>query len=130
MLDSNMLFLIGRVLYGGFFINSALNHFRHTKMLAGYAQSKGVTSPQLAVQATGILLLVGGLSVLVGYEIMWGILALVIFLLGTSIKMHDFWNDKDPQAKSMNQIQFNKNMALLGAALMMLAIPMPWMYSL
>jgi hypothetical protein len=44
--------------------------------------------------------------------------------------MHNYWADKEPQARQANQIQFHKNVALLGAALMFLAIAEPWWLSL
>jgi hypothetical protein len=40
--------------------------------------------------------------------------------------MHNFWKDEDPQMKMADRINFMKNMALLGALLMLLAIPLPW----
>jgi hypothetical protein len=44
--------------------------------------------------------------------------------------MHRFWADKDPQAKINNLVNFQKNVALLGAALLLLFIPQPWPMSL
>jgi hypothetical protein len=44
--------------------------------------------------------------------------------------MHNYWADTDPQMRQANEIQFHKNLALLGAALMLLAIPEPWVLSL
>ncbi|WP_447006165.1 hypothetical protein ACRAKI_06660 [Saccharothrix isguenensis] len=32
--------------------------------------------------------------------------------------MHNFWKETDPQAKQMEMIQFNKDLALAGGALM------------
>ena len=59
-----------------------------------------------------------------------GIVLLIIFLLGASFPMHDFWNAKDPQAKQADLINFMKNTALVGALLMLLLLPRPWPMSL
>jgi hypothetical protein len=40
--------------------------------------------------------------------------------------MHNFWAVNDPTQKMMERIQFMKDMALLGSALMYLAIPEAW----
>ena len=117
------LFYLGRVLYGGFFILSGINHFTHTDMLAGYAASKHVPMPKLAVLFSGLLIFLGGLWILTGYFVQIGVLELALFLVPVSFKVHDFWNDTDPNQKMMNRVHFMKNMALLGAALMFLQIP-------
>lgn len=124
------LFLLGRILYGGFFLLNSYNHFTRASAMAPYAASKGLPAPKAAILGSGVLLLLGGLSVLLGVEPRLGVLCLVLFLLPVSLTMHNYWADKDPQARQMNEIQFRKNVALLGAALMLLAIPEPWWLSL
>jgi uncharacterized membrane protein YphA (DoxX/SURF4 family) len=126
----DILFLIGRVLFGGYFVMSGFNHFKNHAGLTGYAASKGVPSPSLAVHVTGILLLIGGLGVLLGVYIEWAALALAVFFIPVTFIMHAYWKDTDPGMKMANQINFWKNLALLGAALLLLSIPQPWPYSL
>ncbi len=123
-------FLVGRIIYGGYFLWNGINHFRNLRMMSGYAQSKGTAAPKLAVGGSGLLLILGGLSMLLGVYPIIGAILLIIFLLGVSIRMHNFWAVQDPQMKMMETINFTKNMALLGAALMVLAIPGPWPFSL
>jgi uncharacterized membrane protein YphA (DoxX/SURF4 family) len=124
------LFLVGRVLYGGFFLVSGLNHFSQLNAMVPYAASKGVPAPKLAVLGSGLLAFLGGLSILLGLWPRAGVLLLAIFLLPVTFGMHNYWADGDPQTRQMNQVQFHKNMALLGAALMLLMIPEPWVLSL
>jgi len=126
----NILFLIGRILYGGFFLMSGLNHFTKTRMYKQYTASKGIPAAGLAVVGSGLLAFLGGLSVLLGFWPHIGLLLIVVFLLGVTPAMHNFWAVKDPMAKMADQINFMKNTALLGAALVMTAIPQPWPISL
>jgi putative oxidoreductase len=84
----------------------------------------------LAVLGSGVLLALGGLSILLGVQPKWGVLFLVLFLVPVTFTMHNYWADKDPQMRQNNEINFHKNLALLGAALMLLAIPEPWPLSL
>jgi uncharacterized membrane protein YphA (DoxX/SURF4 family) len=53
-----------------------------------------------------------------------------LFLLSVTPVMHNFWTVTDPTQRLGEFINFSKNAALLGAALMLLAIPSPWPYSL
>ncbi|HKV27081.1 MAG TPA: DoxX family protein [Candidatus Acidoferrales bacterium] len=125
-----ILILIGRIIVGGFFLMNGFNHFAKLNMMAGYARSKGMPAPTLAVAGSGVLLLLGGASMLLGYHPTVGAILLVIFLLSASFGIHNFWTVQDPQAKMTEQINFLKNMALLGFVLMTLAIPRPWPMSL
>ena len=124
------LFLLGRILYGGFFLLNAYHHFTGASAMAPYAGAKGIPAPKAAILGSGVLLALGGLSILLGVKPKLGILCVVLFLLPVTFTMHNYWADRDPQARQMNQVQFNKNIGLLGAALMLLAIPEPWWFSL
>lgn len=126
----NILFLIGRITTAGVFLMSAMNHFAKLSMMAGYAKSKGTPAPTLAVAGSGVLILLGGLSLLLGFHPTIGAGLLVIFLLGVSFGMHNFWAVQDAQAKQAEMVNFLKNMALLGFVLMTLIIPRPWPFSI
>jgi putative oxidoreductase len=123
-------FLIGRVILGLFYLFSGVSHFLQLNMFAGYASSKGVPAPKLAVIVSGVLLLVGGLSIITGFQPLIGVVALVLFFLPVTFMMSNFWTIQDPTARTSEMITFMKNMALMGSALMFLAIPTPWPFSL
>ena len=57
-------------------------------MMAQYAGSQGVPMPKLGVGVTGLMLLAGGFSILLGFEPRIGALLLVAFLVPTAIVMH------------------------------------------
>ena len=124
-----ILFLIGRLIFGGYFLMNAWGHFKHLESMTGYAQSKGVPSPRAAVFVGGVLLMLGGLGIVFGIAPEASIALLIIFLVPVSFKMHAFWKETDPNRRMMEQIQFMKNMALVGAILMLYAISVPWMYN-
>jgi len=126
----NILFLIGRIIVGGYFLMAAFKHFTKTGMMAGYAQNKGTPAPKLAVAGTGILLLLGGASFLLGYHPTIGTGLLIIFLLGVSFKIHAFWLVSDPMARMNEQAHFGKNIVMIGFLLMTLMISRPWVMSL
>jgi uncharacterized membrane protein YphA (DoxX/SURF4 family) len=113
----DVVFLIARILFAALFLGSAFAHLTQTAAMAGYAASKGVPSAKLATQASGVLILLGGLSVLLGVYGDLGSLFLVAFLVPTALVMHGFWKETDPMNKQMEMVQFNKDLALAGAAL-------------
>lgn len=99
-------------------------------MMTEYARSKKVPSPKFAVIITGMLLLLGGLSVLLGYNTDIGLVLLLIFLIPTTFIMHQFWTIQDQQLKMVEMVNFLKNLALIGSILMIFSLPKPWSFSL
>ena len=120
------LFVLGRTIFGGFFAYSGINHFQHREGMSQYAAAKGVRAPDRAVQATGAMLLAGGLSIIAGVKPRQGLAAIVAFLIPVSFQMHRFWEEQNPQQRQAEMINFMKNMALVGAALTMMQIDEPW----
>ncbi|HEU5412247.1 MAG TPA: DoxX family protein [Candidatus Angelobacter sp.] len=119
-------FLLGRIVFGGFFLYNGINHFKQRKSLAQYAKGKNVPLADIAVPATGAALMVGGSSILLGIKPKLGALAIIGFLASVSPTMHDFWKEQDPSQRMNDMINFGKNMALLGAAVALMAVEEPW----
>jgi uncharacterized membrane protein YphA (DoxX/SURF4 family) len=122
-------FLIGRLIFGAYFVFNGLNHLFLNAQMAQYAAAKGVPAPALAVAVSGLLILFGGLSILLGWRPELGVIAIVVFLIGVSFPMHNFWAEPEP-ARTNDMVHFLKNMAMIGATLMLVAIPQPWPYSI
>lgn len=116
----DIVILIGRVLLAALFLFSAMGHFTQAKAMTGYAQSRGVPAAGPAVLVGGVLLVLGGLSLLLGIWPDLGALLLVVFLLPTAFLMHGFWKETDAQSRQMEMIQFFKDLGLAGAALIVL----------
>jgi putative oxidoreductase len=126
----NIAFLIGRIIFSAFWLMSASNHFTKLNDMSQYTKAKCVPFPKLAVAGSGVLLLLGGASVLLGVYPTIGVILLIVFMLGATFQMHNFWTVTDRQMKQADRINFLKNMAIIGALLMLLAIPQPWLFSL
>jgi len=123
-------FLLGRILFGGYFIRSGIRHFINLEGMTGYTASKGVPLPELAVILTGILLLLGGISILTGQYPKIGCYLLIAFLVPVTIIMHDFWNIEETAARAGQFSRFLKNITFTGACLMFLSLPEPWAFRL
>ena len=120
------LHVLGRMIFGGFFVYSGINHLQNSEGMGQYAGAKGVPAAEKAVQATGAMLLAGGLSIIAGLKPRQGLALIVAFLVPVSLQMHRFWEEQDAQKRQMETIQFMTNMALVGAALALMQVHEPW----
>ena len=123
-------FLLGRLIFGGFFLQAGIHHFMEREKMAQYASAKGVPLPDIAVTATGVALTIGGTSILLGVKPKLGTLAIIGFLAGVSPVMHNFWKAEDPNQRQNEMINFMKNMAMLGGAVALMGVEEPWPASL
>lgn len=109
--------LLGRLLFAAIFLTAAPSHF--AKQTIGYAASQGVPLASIAVPASGLLALAGGLSVLLGYRAKAGAWLIALFLTAVTLTMHKFWTATDPMMAQVQMIMFMKNVAMLGGALLL-----------
>ena len=117
--------LLGRVVFSFFFIYSGFNHLTKLSTYSQYAGSSGVPAPTVAVAVTGLMLLGGGFSILLGVQPKWGAALLIVFLVPTAVMMHRFWGISDPMMAANQAANFWKNIALAGAALMIFGLAKP-----
>ena len=120
----DVVFLVGRILFGLLFVSSGFMAHLGEGGRAGreYARSLGAPSPDLLVPLSGITIIVGGLMVALGIWADLGALLIIGFLVGITPIMHAFWKIDDPQMKAIQSAMFFKNTALLGAALIIFYI--------
>jgi putative oxidoreductase len=114
-------FLIARIIFAFMFVMSGINHITKADHMVGYAQFKGVPSPKLAVIGSGVVMGLGGLSLILGVYADLGAIVLAAILVLMAIKMHNFWTLEDAQAKQADMIGFLKNISMAGGALFMFA---------
>jgi putative oxidoreductase len=107
---------VGRTLFAAIFILAAPGHFSHAS--AEHAAAAGLPFANVLVPASGVLSLLGGLSVLTGFRARWGAALLALFLLPVTFAMHAFWAAPDPQTAQVQLVMFLKNVALIGASLL------------
>jgi uncharacterized membrane protein YphA (DoxX/SURF4 family) len=118
----DIVMLVGRILFAFMFLMSGINHFAQSEAMVGYAQFKKVPAAKASVLLSGLLFLLGALSVILGVYADLGALVLAVVTLITAFKMHDFWAQSDAQAKQSEMINFLKNVSMAGAALFIFAV--------
>lgn len=112
--------LVGRLLFSLIFLMSFPGHFKAETI--AFAAAQGVPLANLAVPASGILALVGALSIILGYRARWGAAALIAFLVPVTFMMHPFWSVTDPMMHQLQMVMFMKNIALVGTALVIMQL--------
>ncbi len=113
---SPIIILLGRILFAAIFVVAGARHF--SSQTIAMAASMGAPMPSLLVPFSGILSVVGGLSVAVGYRAKIGAWLIILFLIGVTPVMHNFWAATDPMMFQMQMAHFMKNVSMLGAALL------------
>ena len=114
--------IAGRVLFALLFISSGINHFTKNAAMTGYAQYKKVPMAKAAVYLSGLMILLGGIYIVLGFYADLGALLIALFLIPTAFLMHAFWKETDPTAKQNETIGFFKDLSLAGAALIIFAL--------
>jgi putative oxidoreductase len=115
----DVVFLIGRVLFAVLFVSSGfMAHLGEGgKQGREYARSLGAPYPDLLVPLSGITIIAGGVMIALGIWADLGALLIIGFLASITPIMHAFWKVEDAQERQVQSAMFFKNVALLGAAL-------------
>lgn len=108
---------VGRLCFSLIFLQTVFLHFSRAGI--DYAAKQGVPWASFAVPLSGVLAILGGLSVLLGYHTRVGAVLLILFLVPVTLLMHAFWNVSDPMMSQMQMIMFMKNVSILGGALLL-----------
>jgi putative oxidoreductase len=110
--------LLGRLLLVGIFLSSAPHHIQEYQGTLGYMESQHVPYPQVLLPGALAFMILGGLSVLVGYHARIGALLLFVFLGLAAYCFHNFWDyAADPKVMQNQMIHFSKNVSMAGAML-------------
>ncbi|OYR45065.1 DoxX family protein [Halorubrum sp. Hd13] len=110
---------IGRALYGGILAYMAVDGFKNNEKRVSVAEEKGVPMSDVLVPFVTGMLFVANLGVVFWKFPRASAGALIVFFLGTTPSIHDFWT-MEGKERHGNKINFLKNVALLGGAVMLL----------
>jgi putative oxidoreductase len=110
------IFFLGRLFFGLIFLMAAPRHF--LSQTIAYAASQGVPMASIVVPLSGLIAVLGALSILIGFRARFGAWLIVLFLVGVTPMMHKFWAVTDPMMYQMQFVMFMKNLSMLGGALL------------
>jgi putative oxidoreductase len=112
--------LVGRVLLALMFVTAGFSKLTALEGTAGYIASVGLPAPMLLAVAAGVLELVAGVLIIVGWQARWAALALAAFTIVASVLFHNYWAMPADKA-FMQQLMFMKNLSVTGGLLVLFA---------
>ena len=113
--------VVGRLLLALMFIMAGFGKLTNLEGTAGYIASGGLPAPMVLAVLVGLLELVGGLALVVGYQVRWGGLALALFTLAASVLFHAYWSAPADQ-QMVAQMLFMKNLSVAGGMFLISAL--------
>ncbi|RWA61636.1 DoxX family protein [Mesorhizobium sp.] len=105
--------LLGRALLAVIFLLSGFGKLTAISGTAGYFGALGLPLPTVTAIVVGLIELLGGLAILVGFQTRAAAWVLAIFTVATGLVAHTGWADQ------MQMIQFLKNLAIAGGFIML-----------
>src|SRR5712692_9714494 len=113
--------VLGRVLLCTIFLLAAVgNKIPHFSDVTKIMESVGVPAPQFLLAGAIVFLLVGSVSVILGYKARIGAALLLTFLVLATYYFHPFWK-LEGQAQQEQMAHFMKNLSMMGAMLFVIA---------
>jgi putative oxidoreductase len=118
--SSDALSLIGRIFLAVIFLVSGFGKIQGFEGLIGAIASKGLPIPQVFAAATIAIEVGASLMLVFGWKARWAAFLLAAFTAIVSVFFHNFWA-VPPAQKMMEQINFMKNLAVIGGLLFVMA---------
>lgn len=109
---------VGRALFALIFVVSIFGHFSGATI--AQASAHGVPLAAFFVPFAGVIGMVGGVLVMLGYRARFGAFLLLLFLVPVTFMLHKFWGIPDPHIAALQKVMFMKNVALVGGALLIM----------
>lgn len=120
--------LIGRILMAAIFVLSGVSKFADPAGTVGYMNSVGVPGPEVLVYVVALCEVAGGLALIFGFLTRVAAFLLIVLLVLINLFFHNFWA-MPPEEATMQQVQFFKNLAVMGGLAMIVAMG-PGRYSI
>jgi len=116
-----LLSVLARLMIAAIFLLSAVgNKIPKFDAVAAMMEGKGIPQPKILLAGAIAFLILGGLSIVLGYKARLGALLLLVFLGAATYYFHDF-RKAAPEQQQAEMIQFMKNLALMGTMVFLLA---------
>lgn len=112
----DILALIGRILVAYLFIPAGIGKLMGFGGTVGYISSVGLPLPEVGAVIAIVVELGLGIALLLGVKTRWTAIAMAIFTVAAALFFHKYWSAPDAM-KMMQQINFNKNIAIAGGLL-------------
>lgn len=124
-------FLAGRLLFGIVIAVMAINNFAALDRISEKIRDKGIAYPKAVVVGTSAPLLAAATAIIVGVCPGPATAYIVVFMVGSTFVVHNFWSIEDRDEQDNEAFHFFKNLVILAGALLLLAsTASTWAYTL
>lgn len=111
--------LIGRLVLAWFFLSQALSAAHHWHASVLMLAMNRVPSPQLMLALSVIVMIIGSLALIAGFNARVGALVLFVYMVVVSVVMHPYWKISDAAVRSADYDIFARNIAIAGGLLIL-----------
>src|SRR5690242_5944596 len=112
----NVLWLLGRILIGGIFVQSGFAKLMTLGAFAASLARNGVPVPEVMAPIGAAVEFGGGLAIVLGLGARYAALLMVAFVIVATGISHRFWEYAPPQRQAQ-VVNFAKNVAIIGGFL-------------
>jgi putative oxidoreductase len=113
--------LVGRILLAAMFVQAGFGKLTAIAGTAAFIASAGLPAPSVLAVLAGLLELVGGIALIVGWRVRLVGAALAAFTAVASVIFHPFWSAPEAQ-KMVVTLLFMKNVSVIGGMLLVSAL--------
>jgi putative oxidoreductase len=114
--------LVGRMVFGWFFLSQVAVYGGDWEGTVTLMTFRGVPGAAFLLALTLLLLVMGSLSLILGFHARYGALILFSVTIVAAVTMHDYWRITDPAARAADFELFACNAAIAGGLLMLVGL--------
>ena len=114
--------LLGRWVLAWFFLTQAYRYALDWNNTAVLLTMKNIPTPPIILLVVLVGLLLGSLSLVLGFCTRAGALALFAITIAASVTLHDYWHIRAAAARAADYDIFVRNIAIAGGLLMLIGM--------
>jgi uncharacterized membrane protein YphA (DoxX/SURF4 family) len=111
------------VFMSGIYVKAGWDAFKEPAERPKKASKIGLPNPELMVRANGLGMVLAGSTLALGIKPRLSALALAGMMVPTTLAGHRFWEEPPGPGKSAQEVQFLKNVGLIGGLLLFATSP-------
>ena len=117
--SDDVIMLLGRVALGAIFVKSGLQKLMALSAFAASLASRGVPQSETWAVIGATVEFVGGILIVTGFRVRPASLLMILFVIVATGISHRYWEYADAAARRAQEIQFFKNLSILGGLLLL-----------
>jgi putative oxidoreductase len=114
------IWLLARCLIGGIFVQSGLGKLMALDAFAASLAKSGVPMADVMAVIGAATEFCGGIAIVIGLQTRIAALLMFAFTIAATLISHRYWELTDVAARRQQSVQFAKNLAIIGAFLLLL----------